>query len=211
MPSLVIITVWNWLGNLNPWHEFGPYTEGMGPYTFLMMISVYSLGRIIRIKSDRAGGITGVRTSKIAVASIVNLIILVCGWRLKLGMYCSPFAMSMAVLMFFLFKKVVVSPRLESLVLFIAPSMFSIYLLHAHIVGDVCIKRVQHIFVENGVSPCLFIPLTAVIVFVICFAIDLPRRSLMCRIKKKLFTVLDCHDKKFESVITRLVNGQSIG
>ena len=192
---LTVIIIWNWLGNLNPWLEYGPYTPGLGSYTFLMMLTVYSLGRVSRIKCDSGSSGAKVPTWKIGVAAFANLVILVCGWRLKLGEYCSPFAMSMSILAFFLFKRVVVPRRLETVILFIAPSMFSIYLLHAHTVGAVCIKRMQNLCLESGMSHYLFIPLSAIVVFSSCLALDLVRRAVASPLSKsfqRLYKFVDC-------------------
>lgn len=203
---LCILIVWNWLGNLNPWLKYGPYTLGMGPYTFLMMLTVYSLGRIVRIKYDGRSNETKVPTLKLFWVAVVNLLILVCGWRLRLGAYCSPFAMSMSVLVFFLFKRISVPHRLATIILFIAPSMFSIYLLHAHDVGEVCIKRIQNLCITTGLSQNVFIPLSAVAVFLACLTLDLVRRAVVCPVSNRLKRLYKLVDSKLEDTMSFVVS-----
>lgn len=199
---LCIIIVWNWLGNVKPWFGYGPYTLGMGAFTFLIMLTVYSLGRIVRIKYDGRSSKTNVPTLKLCLAAVVNLLILVCGWRLRLGAYCSPFAMSMSVLVFFLFKRISVPHLLAKVILFIAPSMFSIYLLHAHVVGAVCIKRMQNLCVTTGLPQSVFIPLSAVAVFSACLMLDLIRRAVAHPFNNRLQRLYMLVESKLEDTVS---------
>ena len=198
--------VWNWLGSVKPWYDYGPYTPGMGAFTFVMMLTVYSLGRIVRIKYDGQASETKVQTWKIGVAIIVNLLVLVLGWRLRLGAYCSPFAMSMSVLVFFLFKRISVPHRLAAIILFIAPSMFSIYLLHSHVVGEVCIKRIQNLCITTVLPQSVFIPLSAVVVFLACLTLDLVRRAVVCPVSNRLKRLYMLVDSKLEDTMSFVVS-----
>lgn len=94
-----------------------------------------------------------------------------------LGDYNSPFAFALAGVMFLLFLKVKVPMLLCRSVSFLAPSMFSVYLIHTNEVGARFIKYIANIFD----CPAIAVFVSAIIVLICATLLDIPRRFCMAR------------------------------
>ena len=170
-----------------------------------MMITVYCIGRFARIACDNhQHTIFSISRKRLIALCIVNIGVLLFGWRLRLGSYCSPSAMSMAALAFFVFRDIRLQKWLGKLVMFVAPSMFSVYLLHSHLVGETIIKAFQNRLVSGGLSKWFSIAICALSVFVGCIVIDLVRRlvaGMMYSPVSKILKRVDCLEEKIANRI----------
>ena len=114
--------------------------------------------------------------------------------------------MSMAVIVFFIFRGIQLPKWPEKVVMFVAPSMFSVYLLHSHLVGETIIRELQGSMVSFGLPTWLSIVGCAISVFVGCIVIDLVRRVVACLIKSpvdEILTRIDCFEEALANRIVR--------
>lgn len=193
--AVVILAMWNWLSTSRAGIKFGPLTAGLGDYTFTMMVVVYIAARLIRKSCDGGGSVrASLFTAKRSVLAVLLLLALLVCLPHHFAIYSSPVALCMAVAAFFLFRHVKPGKRSGSAILFIAPSMLPVYLIHTNEVGFSAIKQIERFLDGKGVPAFVFIPLTALAVFSACLAIDMFRRGL-CRLSggfiKRISSVVD--------------------
>lgn len=182
--AIIILAIWNWLSTSRIVNDWGPMTSGLGNYSFIMMLIVYIAARMIRKCHDKGSFILDtIPFLRLSYCILSVFIILMLCWRIHLGDYSSPLALTMAVLVFFTFLRIKLKPKLERIILFIAPSMFSIYLIHTNKLGFTIIKELEMLLDKNSVPLILTIPLTAFTVFCICLGVDLIRRCFAKLIK----------------------------
>ena len=176
-PVMGFSFVWSWGASVPFAGRIFPLTEGLGAYTGFSLLAVYTLARLCR----RHYPAPSPRT--VAVVFGVSF----AGVLLTGGMYHSPFAALLAASAFHFFLRMgsliesrggrVPAPVVR-LVDFLAPSLFSIYLIHSHVsVGFPLMKALENRLAEHMPVACAYFA-TAAIVFWGCLVLDLPRRIL---------------------------------
>lgn len=100
-----------------------------------------------------------------------------------LAPYNSPFAFCIAAGFFILFKRFA---KCGKWVLYVAPSMFSVYLLHSTKPGLEFIREAGNCLVNQGVLKGMMFLLVAISLFAVCLVIDLARRFILFNLRKVL-------------------------
>lgn len=92
----------------------------------------------------------------------------------------------MAILLFMKFKTInIKSNKLSKLILYISPSVFSIYIIHDNVhLRDMIWQKFSFINLANSWLMIPYIILAILIVFTVCLAIDLIRRGIYTGLKK---------------------------
>jgi len=166
--------------------------SGFGGQNLSTMVYVYVTGRML--KEWRVG--EGLRTRILLFGfiglSIINIALAICsgltqkdvwlnslfaGWRVN----DSPLVIAMAIAFFLLFRKLSVPVSLAKWACFLAPSLFSVYLIHCGVNFDLT---------RGLISKYLFLPVGGVIwqivatilatlaTFILCALIDFVRRAI---------------------------------
>jgi surface polysaccharide O-acyltransferase-like enzyme len=169
IPLFVLIFGWAFLTHVPGVKSLVPQTSGVGALSCLMMASVYLAARIIRLREyDRYlhglkfWGVVGV--SAIACAA-------------GFSHYDSPFALIVAVGLFQFVRKLSLPEWLGRVVMWVAPSMFAVYILHQAYRGFGFVGLGMEIGNRIGVySLGLQTFVAAVVVFTLCVAMDSLRR-----------------------------------
>lgn len=207
--AIIILAIWNWLSTSRIVNDWGPMTSGLGNYSFIMMLIVYIAARMIRKCHDKRNfAPESIHFPRLEYCILLVFIILMLCWRIHLGDYSSPLSLAMASLVFFLFLRIKLKPQLERIILFIAPSMFSIYLIHTNKLGFTAIKELELLLVRHGIPLLVTIPLTALSVFIVCLGIDLVRRGFANLAKsctERLWLAIDDYCSNFEARICSLL------
>ena len=155
-----------------------PNTPGLGAYSALSLIMTYTLARVCAVH------LWDILTQRRFVILFFASILCV---MFGLGRYSSPFSIIVAGGIFVLFERVIWVPnwcgRLATL---LAPSMFSVYLLHSdgHD-GFALITKFEQFLTGGGVNHYLACVLTAVVVFACCVLLDVPRRFVVWLMQKR--------------------------
>lgn len=187
---IVVLVSWLPLDALG----FSLSVPGFGGMTLNTMMFVYITGRLMRKKHWFSGWGWSTWLVVFAVLECVNvafgilsgltrdsygLNLLFAKWRVN----DSPLAIAMAVAFFMMFMKAKDCGALGRVASYLAPSMFSIYLLHCGTNFD--LTRVwigSHLFpdkVDGLIMGICTIVQAAVATFSICLVVDLLRRSLL--------------------------------
>ena len=164
-----MITI-NWI---SPTAYFGISAWDIHSHTLVNMVYVYFTARLFKL----TGIMECVRGWHVWVAVVVFVggCLALGNWRTD---YIAPYTIAMAIAMLVLFEKFIKVPAwLGRLCVWMAPSMFGVYLLH----GPTSFGKLFHcvplqFLVERGFSPELAIVIAAVACFAICLTLDLLRR-----------------------------------
>lgn len=153
-----------------------PNTPGLGAYTGLTLIGVYAVGRVYRLKRDK---IHPPHWAWAALA-IVSLI----GCVFELGHYNSPCSVVLAIVGFMVCEKIRMPEWLGCAVMFVAPSMFSVYLLQTNRFFIPKFAMISEGLISLPLPMRYFC--TACIVFVICTMCDFGRRIIVSIVRKMI-------------------------
>lgn len=94
--------------------------------------------------------------------------------------YNSPFSLMFAGSVFFLFKWLPDSKLIGRISIWLAPSIFSVFLIHANTYGSDCFIRFERFLITDlGWNYYLACFTVAVSIFGICIFLDMPRRLVV--------------------------------
>lgn len=148
-----------------------PKTPGLDAYGGITLTAIYAAARVCRrIKIDEH-----VKTWCLIAA----LPILWIATGIGLGDYNSPFAFALAAVCFLLFMRLQIPSKIGNFVVWLAPSMFSVYLIHTNEIGAKFISAITERLLGAGAISAIV--LTSIVVFVLALLLDAPRR-LLCAI-----------------------------
>lgn len=174
MPVLFVVFGWGLASQVAGIHHFVPSMAGLTPKSGFTLLGVYVIGRLYRLHEDRFDALP-MYVYVLAFLMLGCLCTLGMGW---LGAYNFPIAVLFALSAFHVVKRWIVLPRfVERMVVWLSPSVFAIYVLHAN---DYSYRIMAHMvealrsFVPMGMA----FALVAILVFCICLMIDLIRRFL---------------------------------
>lgn len=145
-----------------------PDTPGLGAYTGLTLIGVYAVGRVYRLKRDKIHPPLWAW----AALAIVSLI----GCVFELGHYNSPCSVVLAIVGFVVCEKIQLPDWLGRSIMFVASSMFSVYLLQTNRFFIPKFAVINHHLAVLPLPVRYFI--VACIVFVVCVSVDFLRRAV---------------------------------
>ena len=191
LPLFTLVFGWSYVCGAPVLHKWPwPQTVGMWSNTALTLLGVYAFGRVCRaMKVDEH------LTNRhlVIIASVCVPLVMV-----GFGNYHSIFSALLAMAAFVWTSRINLSEWLGRIIIYIAPSMFSVYLLHSTRYGFGVIEVIEEDLpfglILNAVIVGLF-------VFVVCVLVDLLRRCL-CIKKAGLF--LKGLDNAYDRAIGRL-------
>lgn len=190
MPFLLVVFGWSYLATKVPFFKnWVPSVEGFSPFGVLTFLGVYVAARILSRVSSFAEATEDKdrekwRTRWLVCAAVVS------GAACWFGFchYNSPFALVLAGSLFLLIKRInlansavplpLISRTIKTLVLFISPSMFSVYLLHTNSAGLGLLRQVESRLMEQGWNYYAMAFAVAGAIFVGGILLDLPRRMI---------------------------------
>lgn len=173
MPIVVLAFGWSYLYEIGHLKPFVFPASGLGAYTPLTLIGIYLLARLFRVYELDVK----MPTKYVLVTIALCLPFAAIG----LAPYNSLFAFCIAAGLFVLFKRFV---KCGEWVLFVAPSMFSVYLLHSTKPGLDFIREAGNYIVAQGMSKYIMFLIVAIVLFVVCVTIDLVRRFVAFSLRK---------------------------
>ncbi len=178
VPVVVLIYGWSYASGLPIVGGWIPKVVGFGSLSLMSLVGAYLTARVVRI-----GGIAFRK-------SMWGSLLALSGVFVFAGFYHhnSPFALVFAMSLFMLVKEVGINSKLSAVVLFLAPSSLSVYLLHCTSFGMVLLSSAMKRFVEWGINVYLSYFIIALVAFVACLTIDVARRGAF-----KLFSMRFCH------------------
>lgn len=193
LPFVLLFFCWNWAGDyLSRTGCVLPRPQEFGSYTLLMMVTVYSLGRMV----NRFAVLDRIHVRWILISFVLSAIL--CG--IGFGEYASPFAMMLSVSVFALARSSRLSESCKRVVLFCAPSMFSIFLLHSVCAGTVLVRMIEkNLGLDSLFSPARFF-VVATIIFLGGLSIDLVRRFVVMIANKELVHVYERFDGAYNAL-----------
>ena len=185
IPLLSIPFVWSFAQDIPFVRRFVPSTSGLQAYSGFTLLGAYVVGRLLRKYESKIRFDAKIMLGAICLLSIICV--------LGYGRYHSPFAVLLSACWFFVFKTYLPQHEIFGrLATFITPSIFSIYLLHSHsTVGFPLLRSLENALSRVAIScgmesmevPVVLVS-SAVIVFVACLTIDMPRRVAIWTFRK---------------------------
>ncbi len=173
-PLLLCAFGWSYATTLPYITDYVPKSSGVTAYSFLTLLGVYIFARFIRhIYENNMKLKSFLKNRKILLVIIIVCLI---SAGIGLGDYNSPFALLLATCVFLLFKEFNIHKYLVNIFTLLAPSMFSIYLLHSHKEAFGYISILENKIFSFNIPLSLTYLITAVIIFCICVLYDIPRR-----------------------------------
>ena len=171
LPILAIPFVWSFAHDVPLIRRIVPTTNGLGAYSSFTFIGIYVLGRWMRRFESKV-----MVNYRLLMLSIV-LLTMVCA--VGFGRYHSPFAVALSLFWFIAFVRLSPPSWICTIISFITPSVFSIYLLHAHsAVGFPLIRSLENrVASVTGMNWLFVASSSALITFMTCLMFDLPRRA----------------------------------
>lgn len=201
---LFLLICWNWFSELKSVNSFVPWTPGLGSYTFVMMMCVYVIARLLR-KLDVE--LDAKRRKAMALPVLFFALCALLGWRVRLGVYSSSIAIMLAGSLFVTFKGIRIGGASRMLT-FIVPSLFPVYLFHGNQAGAAVIRSLEtHMDAMACLSSLGFVGsvvicgVTACIIFLGCLVLDLPRRIFVMVCKNMLKQFWKRVDESYESLV----------
>ena len=154
------------------WIGLLPKTDGLDACGGITLTAIYAAARVCcKLRIDQ-------RLNWKWFVVLLPVLVILTG--IGLGDYNSPYAFALAATCFFLVKRICLPAFLGRVVVWAAPSMFSVYLLHTNEIGGRFIYKCECWMANNvGQCPVFVVVATAVVVFFCALALDVPRRALM--------------------------------
>ena len=201
LPIVAMCLGWGYLKGLPWFRTFMPTTDGLGGYTFTMMIGTYLvaglwrrfLDRVERVETCRKGGgdLSRVEACReklgswtvdlLEKASVLWVLLAVATALCVAGFsaYCSPVSVFWSAILFPLFLRIEINGRLGSVAAFVAKSTFPIFVLHANGVGFGLIWKFAALLCGTcGLNVYAMYLIVGLTVFVAGLLLDLPRRVI---------------------------------
>lgn len=169
---MLVVFIWAWLAGIGHTKEFVFPVEGFATESPLTLIGIYMAARWFRVS-----GLECKMSSK-AFAGIFVLGLPFAS--IGVANYNSPFAFVMAMSLFVLFKR---HMKCGTWSLAVAPSLFSIYMLHSTFAGQRLFIMAEDWLMSNRIPVYSMYLLVAAAVFASCFILDTCRRGCwyLCR------------------------------
>lgn len=171
-PPVACLIGWSCLIELPILRNFLPKTAGLQSYSSLMMVGVYIVARILNVTGVHY--VCRLRTSSLLAIFLLGLTFL--GFH----HYNSPVALALAYVAFDIARNGRFRPCVLAVSRWIAPSMFSVYLLHSHEFARGYIRGFEEYLGLNWhLNSVVVYVVTAVAIFCFCLILDLLRRGFV--------------------------------
>lgn len=179
LPVLFMVFVWSYACMIPGVKNCLPVPIGFGSHSYTTLLGIYLFARFIRL---------GKLEDQLSTRVLLLLIVVLIGMAwVGLGQYNSPVALLLSASTFLVFKRIHLPEWLARLSIYLAPSMFAVYVLHANGAGYRSFRLIQTFLIdEHGVPHVIGWLVAAFVVFVVCVAIDCLRRQVVTSVKKML-------------------------
>ncbi len=154
--------------------EYVPHAAGFGPLSFVSLAAIYVCARIVRIRKYDE------RMSFGKNLIVIALTIPAC--CLGFSHYNSLFSLFLAFAVFCLLKNIKINDCVGHVVIFLTPSMFSVYILHQCYRGFGFVKFGMSLSDMTSCCAAIQTFFAAIIVFAMCTAIDILFRRCVVRL-----------------------------
>lgn len=170
-PLLFVVFGWNFLSNMPFFGKYLPRPAGFGTHTFLMMIGVYLAARLFKLYDIESKLVGWKLWTLLALGGVLC--------SAGLSHYDSPISFVFMSCLFVAFKRISFG-WIGKVAALLAPSMFSVYLLHWSPLGLKFLSMAETYGIERmGQAMGFFIALiTAVLLYTASLILDIPRRIL---------------------------------
>ena len=179
LPIIGMSLGWGFIKGLPWFRTFMPTTDGLGGYTFTMMIGVYLVAGLwrryeIACKARFWHWLIGFAGANVILRCI------------GLSAYCSPVSVVWAAILFTLFVRVRLDDTIGAVAAFVAKSTFPIFVMHANGIGIDLIRRLANLLCdEYGLSIYAMYLIVGITVFIAGLLLDMPRRGLVFQLARR--------------------------
>lgn len=200
LPCVLLVYLWGFMSGAPLIWRVIPRTEGLVPFSGLTLLAIYVVGRCYRIFNLQAL-LSWYKIIFIMMFCVIGVLTSKLSWAGGfLAWYNSPFVLSFAICVFWMFRKINVYPFVGRIVAWITPSVFSIYLFHCNKGWYLVFDKLETMFLSWGMSEYYVFVLNALIAFFAGIVMDVPRRILIVVFKRPLKWLCQMIEKVDESV-----------
>ena len=197
MPFLLLVFGWSYLANFDLF-KIVPHTPGLGASTGLSLLGIYAMARICK----KTNAFLSLHVSNLFLSCSV-LVIFALG-VFNCNLINSPTTLLLTTLIFVASLKFpMMHGRLWRV---LAPSMFSVYLLHTNgfVFGKIryCVDGL----VETGCPRFAAFILLAIAIFLVCIGVDMLRRSVLRVFARVVDAVCAKIDSLYDTVISKILS-----
>ena len=174
LPVFMLVFFWNWIAPeaAVTLRTRLPSPDGFGSPTFLSLVGIYVMARFGRKWLD----------GKLPEKKLILIVLCVClaivSLDPRLARNCSPFALLTSACLVLAFKGIPVPTSVSRVVGIVAPSLFSVYLLHVTKIGDYALVHLDKAFSAYIQVGGLRSMAVSAVVFASCIVLDVPRRII---------------------------------
>lgn len=189
---VIILLAWSWMSEFPLVQNFTPILPGFGGKSVFALLYAYVIGNCIR----RYGVFEEWRSRTRLLVSVAMIPLMALA-----GANTSPFTIVFAALLLVEFSQLSIKESIGKIVIFISPSMFSVYLIHTNHGGLAILRRLIARGIDFGLTRWGSFVLASCTVFGLCLAIDLLRRALYLKsIKTRVDEFLRRIDERMSAV-----------
>lgn len=179
-PLFVCVFGWSFATTLPIVGKLLPQSVGVTAYSFLMMLGVYTGARWLRLNDHWIRPLILKQKKFVIIGACVCLLAMCLGFE----DYNSPFSFSFAAICFYAFNQVQVPQKVGAVCVWLAPSMFSVYLMHSHGYAWDYLKCIESYLVGNRLPLSVVFLCTASAIFGASVLLDMPRRFFIWGIQR---------------------------
>jgi len=169
-----VLALWNWSAEVPVLNKLS-YPAGFGSYTPLALATTYIVARLAK----RFELLSNVKITHVVIGVVALSILFFAFPSLNLSQYVSPLATAFVCLFFVVFLSLRFPEGGGRIVTALAPSMFTVYLIHSHAYGFMVMARLENALLGRGWNIFVCYLVVAVSVFAVGVVADIPRRLLM--------------------------------
>ena len=149
--------------------------SGFGSHSFGTFVCVYCIVQLIRTEYAPEDFFMGFWKIALIVCTICGMSLI---WKDYLS-YNNPILVVMTIVIFLRFLDMKLCPMFHSVICFIVPSVFSIYLIHdSHIVGKTLMIRLPFEWLRGHACQWILFPGMILMVYLVCIVLDVCVRRL---------------------------------
>lgn len=172
LPIVFAVYGWSYLCVIPVIKQFVPGNYGFAPLSFFTLIGIYTAARMFRLLDVERW----IPVKTVVVGLVAGLVGVIAGFY----HHSSPLSFLYISCLFTLVKKVRLPSLMEHVVACIAPSVFSIFLIHGTSGGHRFYSWLcGWMIVDCAAPPMVSYLVVALIVFVLCLLMDLLRRVII--------------------------------
>jgi len=173
------VYIWSYLCVIPITKDYVPCPTGFAPLSFFTMFGIYTAARLYR-KYDVEGLICQHKSLALLIWAFAFLLVF-----LGVHHHNSPASLAFVCITFAFIRKIELSTVPGRIVLFVAPSVFGIYLIHSSPLGQFIRQKLLFQLVDDKPSflSCLFV---AIMIYFASIVIDAVRRVFVAALASRL-------------------------